>query len=372
MNPSGPVNTVREDPVQKGLLFSGTEREVYFSTDDGASWQSLRKNMPASSIRDLVIHGNDLVIGTHGRSIWILDDFSPLRDLVSLTGKREHLFPPSDAYRIRFNMFSDTPLPPEEPTGQNPPDGAVIDYYLDAKAGVVELKILDQEGRTVNSFSSEDQAEVLDSTQMQHPTYWIRPFQAISKETGHHRFVWNLRYKAPRGAKRGYAIAAVQYNTESGPVGPFVAPGTYKIQLTVDGAVTESNLTVKLDPRSQLDQEALELQTTLSMQCYRNYERLQEMREAVDQLLTAKGSDQEVLLKFRGEGAPEDGDLLYGNSYASDLETETIVGLQSKLLFLLKVVQNSDTRPTTKTQEAANLLDQRVGEMVARWNAMKK
>ncbi len=372
MNPSGPVNTVREDPVQQGLLFSGTEREVYFSADDGASWQSLRRNMPASSIRDLVIHGNDLVIGTHGRSIWILDDFSPLRDLASLTGKSAHLFQPNNAYRIRFNMFSDTPLPPEEPTGQNPPDGAIIDYYLDAKAKVVELKVLDQNGREVNSFSSEDQAEVLDSTQMQHPTYWIRPFKGLSKEVGHHRFVWNLHYKAPRGAKRGYAIAAVQYNTESGPVGPFVAPGTYNIRLTVDGAVSERSLVVKLDPRSQLGQEAMELQTALSIQCYRNYEKLQDMLEAADQLLVSHRGSKKTLLKFRGEGVPEDGDLLYGNSYASELEAETLVGLQSKLLYLLKVLQNSDTKPTTKTEEAATLLNQRVGEMTAIWKAMKK
>ena len=372
MNPSGPVNTVREDPIQQGLLFAGTEREVYFSADDGASWQSLRKNMPASSIRDLVIHGNDLVVGTHGRSIWIMDDFGPLRDLASLTRKKAHFFPPSDAYRIRFNMFSDTPLPPEEPTGQNPPDGAILDYYLGATANKVELKIMDPNGREVNRFSSEDIAEILDSTQMQHPTYWIRPFKGLSTAVGHHRFIWNLRYKAPRGAKRGYAIAAVQHDTESGPVGPFVAPGAYTVQLHVDGTVTEHKLIVKLDPRSQMDQDALELQTELSLRCYGNYEKLQAVREAIDQLLPTKKRDKAKFLAFRGEGDPEDGDLLYGNSYASDLNEETLVGLQYKLLYLLKVLQNSDTKPTTKAQEAAALLEERVDEMLAIWKAMKK
>ncbi len=371
MNPSGPVNAVREDPKQKGLLFAGTEREVYFSADDGDSWQSLRRNMPASSIRDLVIHENDLVIGTHGRSIWILDDFSPLRELADLSTKRTHLFNPSDAYRVRFNMFSDTPLPPEEPTGQNPPDGALIDYYLGADSEKVELNILDSKGTLVNSFSSADVAEVLDTTQMQHPTYWMRPFKGLSSTPGHHRFVWNLRHRAPRGANRAFGIAAVQYNTPSGPEGPFVAPGTYKVQLIVDGEMTEKNITVKLDPRSTMSDEALALQTDLSLQTYTDYGTLQDIREAMDKMVVTNGSKREKFSAFRGEGAPEDGDLIYGSIYASALEDETIVGLQSKLLFLLNVLQKTDARPTAKTVEAAALLHQRVGEMTAVWKTMK-
>jgi photosystem II stability/assembly factor-like uncharacterized protein len=371
MNPSGPVNTVREDPKQKGLLFAGTEREVYFSSDDGASWQSLRMNMPASSIRDLVVHENDLVIGTHGRSIWILDDIGPLRELASPPTQNAHLFNPSDAYRVRFNMFSDTPLPPEEPTGQNPPDGAIIDYYLGANAQKVELKIFDQKGTEVIRFSSADLEEVLDSTKMQHPTYWIRPFKGLSDERGHHRFVWNLRYKEPQGANRAFAIAAVQYNTPSGPEGPFVAPGAYKVQLNVDGEVMEKNITIKLDPRSEMSDEALALQTELSLQTYTDYGGLQEIREAID-ASSAKGRKKEKLLAFRGKGAPEDGDLIYGSIYVSELEDETIVGLQSKLLFLLNVLQKTDAQPTAKTQEAVEQLHTRVGEMEALWESKYK
>ena len=129
----GPVNVVREDPKQPGLLFAGTEREVYFSIDDGDRWQSLRMNMPASSVRDLVIHEDDLVVGTHGRSIWILDNIAPLRELAGPRAPRQRfLFGPPVATRVRWNMFSDTPLPPDEPTGQNPPEGAILDYYLPA------------------------------------------------------------------------------------------------------------------------------------------------------------------------------------------------------------------------------------------------
>jgi len=367
MNPSGPVNTVREDHTQKGLLFAGTEREVYFSANDGASWQSLRMNMPASSIRDLVIHNNDLVIGTHGRSIWILDNFSPLREMAKLHTTKAYLFQPSDAYRVRFNMFSDTPLPPEEPTGQNPPDGAIIDYYLGNNAAKVDLRIFDQKGKLVNHFSSDDKAEALDSTTMRHPTYWIRPFKGLSTKKGHQRFVWNLRYKNPRGANRGLAIAAVQYNTESSPVGPFVAPGTYKVQLRVNGQLLEQNLTVLLDPRSEMSANALQLQTNLSMQSYRNYEKLQDIREAIDTNKNATTAQ----LKYRGRGAPNDGNPLYGSIYNTELTNETLVSLQSKLLFLLNILQGSDTKPTLKTQEASKMLDKRVQEMESIWKTLK-
>lgn len=368
MNPSGPVNVVREDHTQKGLLFAGTEREVYFSSNDGTSWQSLRMNMPASSIRDLVIHENDLVIGTHGRSIWILDDFSPLREVAKFNLNTTHFFQPSDAYRVRFNMFSDTPLPPEEPTGQNPPDGAIIDYYLGNNANKVELAILDQNGNTINSFSSDDVAEALDSTTMRHPTYWIRPFKGLSTKKGQHRFVWNLRYKNPRGANRGLAIAAVQFNTESSPVGPFVAPGTYKVQLKVNGQILEQNLTVQLDPRSEMSPNALQLQTKLSLQSYTNYEKLQNIREAIDANTNATQSQ----LKFRGRGVPNNGNPLYGSISKTELANETIVGLQSKLLYLLVVLQDTDAKPTTKTQEAAQQLHIRVAEMESLWKAMNQ
>jgi len=230
MEGSGPVNVVREDVKQKGLLFAGTEREVYFSNDKGESWQSLRLNMPASSIRDLVVHENDLVIGTHGRSIWILDDFSPLRELNIVSSKKVHLFQPSMATRVRFNMFSDTPLPPEEPTGKNPPDGAIIDYMLNEEGNTVTLEILDQKGNSISKFSNKDKEEELDSTKFQHPTYWLRPQERLGTTLGQHRFVWNLRYQSPKNAERSFSIAAVIHDTPSDPIGPFVHPGTYTVR----------------------------------------------------------------------------------------------------------------------------------------------
>src|SRR6187431_292648 len=149
--PNDPINVVREDPLRKGLLFAGSERAVYVSFDDGENWQSLRLNMPATSIRDLVIKEDDLVIGTHGRSFWILDDISPLRQLTSEASSKDViLHKPQTAYRVRWNMGTDTPLPQEEPTGQNPPEGALINYYLKEKAkGEVKLEITDSNGKTI-------------------------------------------------------------------------------------------------------------------------------------------------------------------------------------------------------------------------------
>ena len=190
------VNAVREDPVRRGMLFAGTERAVYVSFDDGDHWQSLRLNMAASSVRDVIIKDDDLVAATHGRGFWILDDITPLRQVDQKTSRRQmHICssrkPPS---RVRWNMNTDTPLPPDFPAGENPPDGAVIDYYLQsASTSPVTLEIKDAAGKTVRKYSSADKPEPPDP--MLHiPTYWVRPPQTLSAEAGTHRFLWNMHY----------------------------------------------------------------------------------------------------------------------------------------------------------------------------------
>src|SRR5438046_9718358 len=144
--PNDPINVVREDPQMKGLLFAGSERAVYVSFDDGEHWQSLKLNMPATSIRDLVIKDDDIVVGTHGRSFWILDDITPLRQISSKVNQSVILYKPQTATRVRWDMWTDTPLPQEEPAGQNPPDGAMLDYYLSENARDVSLTIMDAKG----------------------------------------------------------------------------------------------------------------------------------------------------------------------------------------------------------------------------------
>ena len=360
-----PVNVVREDPKAPGLLFAGTEREVFFSVDDGDSWQSLRQNMPASSVRDLVVHEDDLVIGTHGRSIWILDNIAPLRELSALTRAAAHLFQPPPATRLRWNMFLDTPLPPDEPAGENPPDGAILDYYLSTAASEVTLEVLDGDD-VVRRYSSNDALEFLDPASLRHPTYWIRPPHGLSVEPGHHRFVWDLRYAPPAGAERALAISAVYRRTPSSPHGPFVPPGTYTVRLTVDGRSTERTLSVRLDPRVQATSEGIALQTDNSLVCYRGYQELQSIREAID----ARPSS-ETLAALRGQGSPRAPDFLYGSITETPEGEETVVGLQSKFLYLLDLLQSADARPTSQTVEAVAKLTERLRSVVARWERLR-
>ena len=259
------VNSVREDPVRKGLLFAATEQQVYFSIDDGDHWQSLRQNMPATSIRDLVVKDDDLVVATHGRGFWILDDITPLRQLGSPVAGVQ-LFTPARALRVRWNMNTDTPLPQEEPAGQNPPDGAVIDYYLAAAAeGPVTLEILDAGGAIVRKYSSEDAAEPLrDESNV--PAYWIRPTLRLSTAAGMHRFVWDLHYEAPPGMRRSFPIAAVFHDTPREPSGPWAMPGAYRVRLTANGKSVTQPLTVRMDPRVKTPVPALQRQFSLSKQ----------------------------------------------------------------------------------------------------------
>jgi photosystem II stability/assembly factor-like uncharacterized protein len=246
--PDAPVNTVREDPVRKGLLFAGTELAVYVSFNDGDDWQPLRLNMPATSIRDLVIHDDDLVVGTHGRGFWILDDMSPLRQLTAETAAANaHLFAPRPTWRLPRDTNTDTPLPPEEPAGKNPPDGAILYYYLKSAApGEVTLEIFDSGNALVRRFSNADKPAPPAPT-LTVATEWLRPFQPLSTAAGMHRFVWDL-HAAP-GPGGDPPISAIYRDT---PVaqGEWMPPGTYIVKLTVDGRSYTVPLVVKPDPRA--------------------------------------------------------------------------------------------------------------------------
>ncbi len=374
---NGPVNVVREDPKQPDLLFAGTEREVYFSINDGENWQSLRMNMPASSITDLVIHDGDLVVGSHGRSIWILDNIGPLREVAhAVAAKQAYLYTPPGATRVRWNMFSDTPLPPEEPAGQNPPDGAILDYFLNHESGEVRLDIVDDAGATIRSFASTDEPEEVDSTSVPHPTYWMRPAQVLSNQPGHHRFVWDLRHEPPRGCRREYSIAAVYKNTPAGPHGPFVHPGQYTIRLTVDGFVYQRQIEIRIDPRVTINDADLQLQTDNSMACYSGYLTAQHIREGIDEALEKKGTTlnkarREKLMALRGSGSPGNPDILYGSIYETSASEETVVGLQYKFLFLMKILQEADARPTSQTMRGVKTLQGALKGINQRWQTLK-
>jgi len=253
---------IRQDSEKRNLLFAGTELGVYVSFDDGDHWQSLQLNLPVTSVRDLTIHGDDLIVATHGRSFWILDDFTPLRQGSDVENANAvWLYHPAPAYRIDNDTFTGTPIPPEEPTAENPPTGAIIDYFLKSAATNVTLEILDAQQKLVRKFSSQDRHPE------KHPPLpiaerWFPKPEVLETNPGMHRFVWDLRWGSSGGS-------SVDEESEyRSPRGPKVVPGTYTVRLTVDGKQQIQPLTVVMDPRSPATQELLRQQLQLGQQIF--------------------------------------------------------------------------------------------------------
>ncbi len=275
--PGAVSNSIREDPHTKGLLYAATDTQVWFSTDDGDHWNSLRINMPAISVRDIQVKDDasclcsDLVAGTHGRGFWILDDVTPLRQMAEAqASKGPYLFKPATGLRVRFGMNDPTPWPPELPAGENPPPGALIDYYLPAAtSGEVKLEFLNTAGKVIRTYSSNDPVRAVDPAKdpvaynklcqatptlpdCGLPLYWPAPQQVLSTQAGHHRFSWDMHYDpiaGGGGGRGGGGGAAVPHRTYGGVSSPWVAPGRYSVRLTVDGKSQTQPITVKMDPR---------------------------------------------------------------------------------------------------------------------------
>ncbi|HZR32291.1 MAG TPA: hypothetical protein VFA76_10625 [Terriglobales bacterium] len=260
------VHAVREDAVRKGLLFAGTETGVYVSFDDGDHWQALQLNLPIAPIHDLVVKDNDLVVATHGRSFWILDDIAPLREIVpQLATSDVHLFRPVEAVHVRRNENRDTPLPSETPAGENPPAGAIIDYYLKSPpAEEITLEVRDPQGKVVRRYSSKE-PKLPSEPAPPLTSDWVQPPARLRKGTGMNRFVWDLRYPAPDVLQHEYPISAIPGNTPPGPEGPLALPGQYEISLTVGSRDYREPLVVKMDPRVSVSQADLARQLELEL-----------------------------------------------------------------------------------------------------------
>ena len=308
------ARAVREDPQRKGLLYGGTEKAVYVSYDGGDHWQSLQFNLPTVSVRDLHVHGDDLVAATYGRSLWILDDISPLRQATAEIGNAQ-LFKPSTVVRTRWDNHPDTPLPPETPHGDNPPDGVIISYYLKSAPKEISLEIRDDRGNVVRKFS--DQAEPRDPRPRNVPEWWFEPPTALSTNVGLNRFVWNLQWPHPdalafsfRGSPLDYIEYTLPDHAVAGntpvnqPPGPFVVPGTYEVVLTVEGKTYRQPLTVVLDPRVKTSAADLQAQTDLARAIddwmnisYRAYNDVTRLRARLDELRrSGKFESTEVLV----------------------------------------------------------------------------
>ncbi|MEO6971557.1 MAG: glycoside hydrolase, partial [Chthoniobacterales bacterium] len=272
--PNENVNTVREDPVRRGLLFAGTERAVYISFDEGAHWQSLRLNMPATSVRDLIVKDDDLAIATHGRGFWIMDNITPLRQLQP-NDEATLLFKPQNGLRVRWNFNTDTPLPPDEAVGENPPPGAMIDYSLGADAaGAVTLEIKDAKGNVIRRYASTDPVPPPDP-KLKIPRYWVKPPQTLSDRPGLHRFFWDLHGTPLAGVEPEYPIAAVPHKTGPVPTAPWIVPGDYSVVLTAGDKSFTEPLPVKMDPRVKATNADLTKQFALSKMLHDLRARLQ-------------------------------------------------------------------------------------------------
>ncbi|MFN6246234.1 MAG: WD40/YVTN/BNR-like repeat-containing protein [Chitinophagaceae bacterium] len=283
--PNEPINAVREDAVRKGLLFAGSENAVYVSFDAGEHWQSLQLNMPSTSIRDLVIKDDDLVIGTHGRSFWILDNISSLRQLNASTKNQVALFKPQVATRVRWNMNTDTPLPPEEPAGENPPDGAMIEYYLpNATNDIVQIDILNQQKEVIRTFKSNDTLYKIPDVNI--PLYWIRPQKIVSNQSGMHRLLWDMKY-TPLNLPVSYPMTAVKNNTAPDATAPWVLPGTYTVRMTIGSKTLEQPLEIKMDPRVKTALIDLQRQHQLSKACYEARKQTMNKYPQIDRKLSA-------------------------------------------------------------------------------------
>jgi hypothetical protein len=259
------VNAIREDPQKRGLLFAGTELGIYVSFDDGAHWQPLQLNLPVTSVRDITIHGDDLIIATFGRSFWILDDITPVRQMIP-PPQNVRLYQPATAIRVDNDAFLGTPLPPDEPAAKNPPEGAIIDYYLPATAQSLTLEIFDSGGRLVQRYIGGPMR------QQPHPPLpiaerWLIPPVALETTPGAHRFLWDLRWAAP-----GASSASEAEEGFRAPRGPQVVPGTYQLKLTADGKLFAQTLKVEMDPRSPATAAELNEQLRLGLEIFAEVE----------------------------------------------------------------------------------------------------
>ncbi|MEO5781818.1 MAG: hypothetical protein ABIQ07_01020, partial [Ginsengibacter sp.] len=369
--PDDPINVVREDPLRKGLLFAGSEKAVYVSFDEGEHWQSLRLNMPATSIRDLVIKDDDLVIGTHGRSFWILDDITSLRQLTNQpVNFSTILYKPSNSYRVRWNMWTDTPLPQEEPAGQNPPDGTIIDYYLNASAQNVTLEILDVKGNIIRKYSNTDTLYKIPDVNI--PLYWVRPQQMLSAEKGSHRFLWDMRYQ-PLNIPASYPISATYKNTAPNETSPFVMPGTYIARLTAEGKTYTQSFVVKMDPRVKTPVTDLQQQHDLSLM---SYQYRQQTKNILNELARLRKKIKEKLPYATGSAIT---DLTTCDTQAAALENspqgsqqQSFGKLNNSFASVFNNLQEGDMPATSQTIAAAKQGEQSFKKLDAQWQQVKK
>ena len=367
------VNAVREDPERKGLLYAATEKGVYVSFDDGANWESLRLNLPASSVRDLIIKNDDLVVATHGRGFWILDNITPLRQF-NRNRRETLLFKPQTGWRVRANLNTDTPLPPDEPAGENPPDGAMIDYFISKDAsGPVTIEIKDGKGQSARKYSSADVPVQANPKRLRIPSYWIRPPQSVSTKAGTHRFLWDMHYTPIAGVEPEFPISATYRNTAPQATSPWAVPGDYTITLTVDGKSFRQPLTVAMDPRVRASAADLQEQFDLSWRLYQLRLKLAPIGEKFDDIteqltkLKARAAERsDVTQKLEAFGQTL---MKFGPPHPRPGAPPSLFVLDSTT-HLFDEIQAADAAPTAATKTAVDDLETKVAPTMDAWHKL--
>jgi hypothetical protein len=365
------VNAVREDTEKKGLLFAGTELGIYVSFDYGDHWQPLQMNLPVTSVRDITIHGDDLVIATHGRSFWILDDITPLRQInVQSKNRNAQLYKPATAVRVDNDVFLGTPLPPEEPTAKNPPDGAIVDYYLPSAVKSVTLEISDSSGKLVRRYSSGQKKE------QEHPPLpiaerWLPKPVVLQNAAGAHRFVWDLRW--------GSSGANPELDEEGfgSPRGPRVTPGNYRLKLTADGTVFTQPLQVQMDPRCKATASELDEQLRLGLEIFGE---VRSSRKALAEIAATKKQLADVKVKVLASNPDVLAQITKVGAAIEKIEKGerplpgTITGLESAstgLAAALRVAESSDRAIPSQAIDLYREADQVAKAELAEWIELK-
>ncbi len=377
------VRAVREDPKKRGLLYAGTETGVYISFNDGVDWRPLKLNLPTTPVHDLVVKDNDLVVATHGRAFWILDDIGPLRQFGDELAKQDvHLYAPDPAYRIQAGAAGggegEAERHPSKRTGQNPPKGAVVYYYLkDApKAGTdIKIEVLDASGKVIRKYSS---LETITPEEPLGPDD-KKPEKEIKPEAGLNRFVWDLRYEEAHRIP-GYYLW--EYGT--GARGPVAVPGHYQVRLTVGNDTQTAAFDVKLDPRVNVSQADLEQQFNLLSQIHA---RLNQVYDAVNQIQDVRsqvaGLEQRLPENVSSKAIRDSGEDLekkllavrdqFVNLTISANEDSLAYPPQmdAKLAFLTMDVGSADSAPTEAEQLEFEKLQRQSGDMLAQWDQLQ-
>jgi photosystem II stability/assembly factor-like uncharacterized protein len=354
------VNVVREDPIRPGLLFAGTERSLFVSFDDGDHWQPLRNGLPATSVRDITIHGGDLVIATHGRGFYVLDDIVPLRALAANATGATRLFPVAAAVRLHAPQFTGTPMPKDEPLAPNPPLGAMIDYNLQGPVGgPVEIAIYDASGALVNRFSSTDPVKPIDLSKLQIAPEWVVSQKPLLATPGHHRFVWDLHYAKAPGLKDEDSFSGV-----------WAAPAVYAVEITVNGQRLRQPLTVIADPRVRISQADFDAEFRLARQIEQARLRVRTMLERAADLKTAlaKSKGQPTadglsiqLAAMTGEDAPIGGAT----------PPTTLTSISEWLDSLAQAVDGADAAPTPDDLRGFATVSTSLDAIEPRWRALE-